>query len=41
MNYLLAAYGFGIVVFGGYIAYLIRQTCSAAAALREAPETET
>jgi CcmD family protein len=35
MNYLLAAYGFAIVVLGGYVAYLVRQTRSAAAELRE------
>ena len=35
MNYLLAAYTFGIAAFAGYIAYLIRQTRSAAAKLRE------
>ena len=36
MRYLLDAYGFGIAVFAGYIAYLIHQTRSAAADVREA-----
>jgi hypothetical protein len=35
MNYLLAAYAFGIVVFAGYIVHLVRQTRLAAEQLRE------
>ena len=35
MNYLLAAYAVGIAAFAGYVVYLIRQTRSAAAELRE------
>jgi CcmD family protein len=35
MSYLLGAYGFAIVVLGGYVLYVVRQTRGAAARLRE------
>jgi CcmD family protein len=39
MSYLLGAYGIAIVVLGGYVVYLVRQTRAAAARLAES-ETE-
>jgi preprotein translocase subunit Sss1 len=39
MSYLLGAYGFAIVVLVGYVIYLVRQTRTPAARLREL-ETE-
>jgi CcmD family protein len=42
MSYLLGAYAFAIVVLGGYLLYLIRQTRAAAARLGELePEIES
>ena len=35
MSYLLAAYGFAILVLGGYIVYVARQARAVAARLRE------
>jgi heme exporter protein CcmD len=35
MSYLLGAYGFAIVVLLGYVIYIVRQTRTAAARLRE------
>jgi len=35
MSYLLAAYGFAIVVLGGYAVYVARQARAVAARLRE------
>jgi heme exporter protein CcmD len=39
MSYLLGAYGFAIVVLVGYVIYVVRQTRTTAARLREL-ETE-
>ena len=35
MSYLLGAYGFAIVVLGGYVLYVARQTRAAMVRLRE------